>query len=101
MASVMASVAACIAPLRVASQSIRICQAVCLPLSGGSVACLVSASPHFTQATAPYARSLPNSVLPVSAMPFSVWQFTLPCTMKKQEQYWTERFMLLINKPNQ
>jgi hypothetical protein len=59
MSSAKASAAACIAPLRVASQSIRICQAVCHPLSGGSVACLVSASPHFTQATAPYARSLP------------------------------------------
>ena len=72
----MASVAACIAPLCVASQSIHICQAVCHPLSGGSVACLVCASPHFTQATAPFARSLPVSVLPFSAMPFSVWQFT-------------------------
>ena len=36
-------------------------QAVCHPLSGGSVACLVCASPHFTQATAPHARSLPYS----------------------------------------
>ena len=82
MASGKASAAACIAPLCVASQSIHICQAVCHPLSGGSVACLVCASPHFTQATAPFARSLPVSVLPFSAMPFSVCQFALHCALK-------------------
>ena len=50
-------------------------QAVCHPLSGGSVACLVSAYASLTQATALYARSLPFSVLPFSCLPYSVLQF--------------------------
>ena len=52
-------------------------QAVCHPLSGGSVACLVSACASLTQATALHARSLPFSVLPYSCLPFSVFQFAL------------------------
>ena len=65
---------------------VGVLHAVCHPLSGGSVACLVCASPHFTQATAPYARSLSVSVLPFSAMPFSVWQFTFTAKRKKRDQ---------------
>ena len=63
-------------------------QAVCHPLSGGSVACLVSASPHFTQATAPYARSLPCQCFAVQPIAGRCLQFALrralrgECAMK-------------------
>ena len=84
MSSAKASAAACIAPLRVASQSIRICQAVCHPLSGGSVACLVCASPHFTQATAPYARSLPCQCFAFQRNAVQCLAIHFHCTMKKE-----------------
>ena len=82
----MASAAACIAPLRVASQSIRICQAVCHPLSGGSVACLVSASPHFTQATAPYARSLSCQRFAFQRNAVQCFAIRFHCAMRLSEQ---------------
>jgi hypothetical protein len=86
MSSAKASAAACIAPLRVASQSIRICRAVCHPLSGGSVACLVCASPHFTQATAPYARSLPCQCFAVQRNAVQCLAIRFHCTKKLIEQ---------------
>ena len=75
----MASAAACIAPLCVASQSIRICQAVCHPLSGGSVACLVCASPHFTQAD----RAL-CAVIACQRIAVLCLAIHFHCTMKKE-----------------